>query len=319
MTPKDNLLRIVSFNGPEYIPYGLEGVRTFWHRDARFFFGNGIPGAAAWTDAWGVDWRLGNLNAEESFHPVTHPLESLGDLDRLAFPDPLDPGLFTDIHQEIEDVDRNHYLIMLSNPGCMFTRAWLLRGMENFLMDMLLDPEGAEALLDRILTYQAAVVRRELLYKPDIVYFGDDAGTTKALMMRPDLWRRVIKPRIAELVGMCREAGCFVMMHSCGRVEDIIDDIIEIGVNILNPIQATANDLSLLKNKARGKLTLYGGIDSDLLVRGTPEEIRDNAKRALKILGEGGGYIAGPDQSLPFPAENIKALRETVTREGKLR
>ena len=148
MTLKENMLQLLKFQNPDHIPYGLEAVRTFWHRDARFFFGNGVPGAVAWTDAWGVDWKLGDVNATESFHPVTFPLESLDDIDRFAFPDPLDPGLFADIQQDIEAVDRDEYLLMLSNPGCLFNRAWLLRGMENFLVDMLLEPEMSEVLLD---------------------------------------------------------------------------------------------------------------------------------------------------------------------------
>jgi uroporphyrinogen decarboxylase len=93
---------------------------------------------------------------------------------------------------------------------------------------------------------------------------------------------------------------------------EIVDDIIEMGVNILNPVQASANDFVLLKEKARGRLVLYGGMDCDLLMRGTPDEVRANAKRVMKILGNGGGYIANPDQLLPFPKENINMLRETV-------
>jgi len=318
VTPKENILRLLKGDNPEYIPYGLESVRTFWHRDARFFFGNGDPTAVEWTDIWGVDWRLGDPSAAESFYPVTHPLESLCDLDRFPFPDPYDPGLFAEIRPEIEKVNRDESLLMLSNPGCLFTRAWLLLGMENFLSDMLLEPDGAEALLDRILAYQQAVLEQELSFRPDIVYFGDDVGTTKALMIRPDLWRSMVKPRLAKLTRMCREAGCYTILHSCGKIEDIIDDVIEIGVDILNPVQATANDLVLLKSKARGKLTLYGGMDAGLLVQGTPNEVQCHASRTLRILGDGGGYIAGPDQLLPFSPNNIAALQETVRREGKL-
>ncbi|MDR0495848.1 MAG: hypothetical protein LBG95_09520 [Treponema sp.] len=321
MTQKENMLRLLKGDKPDYVPYGLESVRTFWHRDARFYFGNGDPSALEWTDIWGVDWKLGDPNASESFYPVTHPLEkleSLDDLGSFSFPDPCESGVFAEVRPEIEKLDRDENLLMLSNPGCLFTRAWLLRGMENFLMDMLLEPEGAEALLDRILAYQEAILAQELSFKPDIVYFGDDVGTTSALMMNPELWRRMIKPRWAKLVRACREAGCFVLLHSCGKIEDIIGDIIEIGVNMLNPLQASANNLDFLKSKARGKLTLYGGMDSDLLVRGSVDEVKNLASRVLKTLGEGGGYIANPDQSLPFPQENIDALRETVQREGKL-
>jgi uroporphyrinogen decarboxylase len=318
MHPKENLLRLLNGDNPAYIPYGLENVRTFWHRDAKFFFGNGDPNATEWTDIWGVDWRLGDINAFETFHPVSVPIKDISSLEFYAFPDPHDPDIFAEIDPLIKQVDRSENLLMLSNPGCFFTRAWLLRGMEDFLMDMLAEPERAEWLLDKILDYQIAIVQKQLTYKPDIVYFGDDMGTQRALIMRPDLFRRMLKPRLAKLTGMCRDAGCYVMLHTCGHIIDIIDDIIEIGVNILNPVQASANDLTSLKSKTHGRLTLYGGMDAGLLATGTQEEVKENAERVLEILGSGGGYIANPDQLLPFPKDNIDALRETVAQKGRL-
>jgi len=250
------------------------------------------------------------VNAEETFHPVGFPLKDLNDIISFDFPDPDDPELFAEVEKQIADTDRENNLIMLSNPGCLFTRAWLLRGMENFLVDMLAEPDKAGELFDIIFKYQKTIVERELKFKPDIVYFGDDAGTTKALMIDPQLWRKMIKPRLAELVGMCRESGCFVMFHCCGCIQDII----EIGVNILNPVQASANDLSFLKEMSRNKLTLYGGIDSDIIMRGTPDEVGTLTEKTTKILGESGGYIAFSDQSLPFPKKNIETVRETVVR-----
>jgi uroporphyrinogen decarboxylase len=318
MTKKENFIRLLRYDEPEYIPYGLESVKIFWHRDAKFFFGNGDPAALEWTDVWGVDWKFGDIRAPESFYPVTYPIKNMDDLDEYIFPDPNDPQVFADVKNEINKLDRSENLLMLSNPGCLFTRAWLLRGMENYLTDMLLDTAAAEALLDRVLAYQMDILRQELAFKPDLVYFGDDAGTTRALMINPALWRKMIKPRLAVLTGMCRDAGCFVILHSCGKAEDIIDDFIEIGVDIFNPVQASANDLALLKSKARGKLIFYGGMDSDLLVRGSPDEVADNAARVLRILGEGGGYVAYPDQSLPFPKKNIDALQNAVKKYGRI-
>jgi len=313
MTPndtKENLLATLNFKSPAYIPYGLESVRTYWHRDAKFFFGNGDPFATAWTDIWGTDWVLGDKDAPESFHPVTFPLTSLDDIESFTFPDPYDPSLFGGL--DIDKLDRNNNLLMMSNPGCLFTRAWLLRGMENFLSDMLLEPELAELLLDKVLAYQEAIVARQLAYKPDIVYFGDDAGTTKALMMSPVLWRKMIKPRLAKLVQACRAAGCYVILHCCGKITDIVDDFIEIGINVLNPVQVSTNDLVLLKQKSQGRLVLFGGIDTDLLVKGTPGEVKNHTRKMLDVLAPGGGYIANPDQLLPFPQENIDAAREVV-------
>jgi uroporphyrinogen decarboxylase len=317
ITPKENMLRVINHDNPEYIPYELESIRAFSHRDARFYGGNGNPGAIAWTDAWGTDWKLGDVNAVESFHPVSFPLKDLGDLGGFPFPNPSDPELFDDIQPRIMEMDRESELLELGNPGCMFTRAWLLRGMENFLSDMLLDPAGAEALLDAIYDYQDAIVTRQLLYKPDMVYFGDDAGTTTALIMDPRLWRRMIKPRLAALMQKCRDAGAMVFMHCCGHIEDIVDDFVEMGVKIMNPVQASANDLKLIKDKTRGKIALMGGIDSDFIMRRSPGEVAELTRNTMRLLGEGGGYIAAPDQQLPFPEENIRAIKDTVASEGR--
>jgi uroporphyrinogen decarboxylase len=310
MSPKENLLRLLRFDNPAYIPYGLESVRPFWHRDAKFFFGNGDPNAQEWTDIWGVYWKLGTPGASETFYPVTRPLADWDALDTYTFPDPYDPAVFAQIRPLIEQLNRDTHLLMLSNPGFLFTRAWLLRGMENFLMDMVSEPQRAEDLLDRILYYQEGILTQQLAFNPDIVYFGDDVGTNLALMIRPALWREMLKPRLAKLVKRCRNAGAFVILHTCGKIEAILEDIIEVGVNVLNPVQAGVNDFRLLKKISQGRLTLFGGVDSGALVTSTPEEVRVLGKQVIGILGRGGGYIMNPDQLLPFPEENIQALRE---------
>jgi uroporphyrinogen decarboxylase len=182
----------------------------------------------------------------------------------------------------------------------------------------LTEPELYEALLDKIYAYQETVIKRSLELKPDIIHFGDDAGTTTALMINPVLWRNMIKPRLKKICDICKDAGCIVYMHCCGRIQDIIDDIIEIGVDILDPLQAGANDLSYIKSKARGRLTLYGGIDSHTVATADTHTVAELTRKVLRLLGDGGGYIAFTDNVLPFPAENIEAIRAVVSKEGNL-
>jgi uroporphyrinogen decarboxylase len=107
-------------------------------------------------------------------------------------------------------------------------------------------------------------------------------------------------------------------MHTCGCIQDIVDDIIEIGVDILNPLQAGANDLSYVKSRAKGRLTLYGGIDSHTVATADPHTVTECARKMLSLLGDGGGYIAYADQDLPFPIENLEAIRAVVNKEGYL-
>ena len=318
LSPKENMLRLIKFEDPEYIPYDLESVKVFTYRDGLFFKGNGNPDAIEWTDAWGVKYKLADVNYKDSGYPVFHPLETLEHLEEFPFPDPSDPELFMAVIKQMETVDRKSHLVMLRNPGFLFVRSWLLHGMEETLMDIITEPGLYEALLDKIYAYQETVIKRSVELKPDIIHFGDDAGTTKALMINPVLWRSMIKPRLKRICDICKDAGCIVLMHCCGCIQEIIDDIIEIGADILNPLQAGANDLGYIKNRARGKLTLYGGIDAHTVATAAPQKVADLTRNILRLLGDGGGYIAYADQDLPYPDENLQAMRAVVNEEGNL-
>ena len=311
ITPRENLLRTIRFQDADYIPFGMESVLEFYHRDARFYSGNGDPLADAWTDAWGTRFVR---DANRESYPVYHPLESLEHVERFLFPDPFDPELFVEAANRVGAVDRTQHLILFNNPGFMFVRSWLLRGMENALVDMLEEPVLYETLLDNIFAYQETIVKRTVALKPDIVQFGDDAGTTKALMMNPALWRSMIKPRLKKLFDICKNAGILVCFHCCGRVEDILDDILEIGADILNPLQAGANDLAAVKRKTAGKLALYGGIDSHTVMTANAQTVARLTEQVLGILAEGGGYIAHPDQGMRYPVENMEAIRDVVCK-----
>jgi uroporphyrinogen decarboxylase len=122
-------------------------------------------------------------------------------------------------------------------------------------------------------------------------------------------YRRCFEPLVKERK--------IVDFHSCGRVQDIVEDLISVGVTILNPVQARANDLVLMKQKCMGKMALKGGIDSHLLMLGPVTKIEEEVERVMTILSPGGGYIVGPDQLMPFPLENIEALWRKSLTYGK--
>jgi len=314
LTPKENLLRTIRFQDAERVPFGLESAKFFFHRDSTFFWSGSDPAAREWTDAWGVRYKYADAQACHAY-PVSHPLESWEQFENFPFPDPSDPALFAEAARQIKEVDRKNHLIHFNNAAFIFVRTWLLRGMENALTDMLENPALYEALLEKIFTYQETIVKNTMAFKPDIMQFGDDAGTTTALMMNPALWRKWIKPRLKKNFDICKNAGCIVVFHCCGRIEEILDDIIEIGVDVLNPLQAGANDLVAVKKKASGKLALYGGIDAHTVATAAPQTVAELTRQVLGILGEGGGYIAFPDQSLPFPPENVEAMKRVILYE----
>ncbi len=151
----------------------------------------------------------------------------------------------------------------------------------------------------------------------DIVTLNDDAAANRSLYVNPELWREMVKPRLKKIISIYKDAGCYLMFHCCGHVIDIIDDIIELGFDILNPIQASANNFNELIKKTAGKIALYGGINADTIMRSTPENIARMTYETLHTLGKDGGYIAFADQELPFPKANLAAVEQIVQEEGK--
>jgi uroporphyrinogen decarboxylase len=302
MTPKENLLRAIRFDSPAYVPRGNEPMV-----DGIAYAGNFR--IDCWTDAWGTTWET--TRSDMVPFPKGYPLEDLSRIDDYEAPDPhalLDadgslPGQLAAIH------NREEKLVFGQQTYFLFERAWALTGMEAFMAAFYEHPDELRELLRRITDYNLAVFERYLELGVDGVGFSEDLGTQRALSISPRLFREFIKPEYARAFAPVKAAGKLVNFHSCGCVQEVIEDLIDVGVDILNPIQARANDLALVKQRADRKLALWGGIDTQhVLMRGTPEDVEAEVKRVLAILAPGGGYIIAPDQGMPFPPENIEAL-----------
>ncbi len=202
--------------------------------------------------------------------------------------------------------------------GGFFEQGCYGRGYDQFAMDLVADPDIARALFDLWLVEKLSIV--ETVVKPlaphiDWFCFGDDLGLQTGPFMSPDTFRDVIKPYMAEYYGKVRAAApdSFIFHHSCGSVYRLMDDLIDIGVKVLNPIQPNAFEMEAerLKERAKGRLCLHGGIDlQELLPFGTPAAVRAEALRRMKVVGAGGGYVCAPAHSLPedVPVANILAL-----------
>jgi len=197
----------------------------------------------------------------------------------------------------------------------LFERAWALRGFTEVLMDMAADPAFATALFDAILEHQLQIVAKLLTLDIDAIWFSDDWGQQRGLIMGPVLWRRYIKPRKATLIEQVHRAGKKAIVHCCGTVMDILPEIIEIGVDCLHPVQPETMDPFAVKREFGQELVLWGGGPSQSLIPfGTPGEIRDCFQRLREVLGEGGGYICAPAKTMlaETPVENAIATVEGV-------
>jgi len=310
MTAKQNLLRAIRYDSPEYVPRGNEPVMAGVQYAGNFRIAN-------WTDSWGTRWET--TRDDMVPFPRGHPLPDLRRVDEFTPPDP--HALFdadTTLADQVASIpDREGKLVFGQQTYFLFERAWALTGMEAFFASFSEHPAELKELLRKITDYNIAVFERYLKLGVDGVGFSEDLGTQRALMISPDHFREFLKPEHARAFAPVKQAGKLVNFHSCGCVQDIIDDLIEVGVDILNPVQARANDLSLVKQRAYGRLALQGGIDTQhVLMLGTPEEVAAEVKRVLGILAPGGGYIIGPDQGMPFPPENTDALWRAAERWG---
>src|SRR5450759_962289 len=317
LSDKENLLRAITRNDPEYVPLRhldgrVPGMVRIIYRDSRALL-RGI-------DRWGVVWDGGTAarserEAEIQGYPVHHPLADLAALDSYPFPDPRAPRIMDGL---MDGVERGQDLITGEICFPVQDRAHLLMGLDGFCTALIDEPERVRELLHRIADYQIGIIGRYLAMGANIIRGLDDFGGQKALLLGPRLWRAFIKPELARVVRGAKEGGAFFWLHSCGRVMEILPDLVEIGVDILDPVQVRANDQAEAKRLYGDQLCFMGGIDTQhLLTLGTPEEIQAEVRSRIQMLGPGGGYILAPDTLVPTSEENYRAYLEAGERYGR--
>ena len=240
------------------------------------------------------------------------------DLDRYPWPDPDDPGYVSGLRDEIEKAHATGYAVVLCLPVGFLHQATFMRGMENLWVDMLANRSRAEALLDRIVDIQCAVTARMLELAgdlADVVMFADDLASQDRPLMSPALYRSLIKPRqrrYLDLIHAKTKAG--VVYHTCGAVYPLIPHLIEIGVDVLNPVQVSARGMDpvRLKREFGRDLCFWGAIDvATVLPSGRPDEVRAHVARMIEALGPEGYVISATNNLQPdVSPENLCAMLE---------
>jgi len=205
----------------------------------------------------------------------------------------------------------------------IFEPAWYLRGLDNLLVDMVLEPEIAAACLDRMTDVQSGVAARMATAGVDLIVFGDDVGTQKSLMMQPETWRTWLKPTMQRAISAAKNVNPDVLAyyHSDGVIHEIIPDLIEIGVDILNPVQPECMDPAQIKQQYGDQLSFWGTIGTQTTMPfGTPDEVRETVRLRIETVGRGGGLVIAPTHLLEpeVPWANIDALVEAVRAYGQL-
>ncbi len=332
MTAKERVKKALGFQPPDMVPYQIGFTRSaaakmaehFGTANFAHFIGNHIasfgptpPGAwqevapDIWRDEFAVSW---NRTVDKDIG-TPEPVLTRPSLSGYSFPDPYDPARFAGMEEFLE---RNEDKFIIANLGfSLFERAWTLRGMANLLMDMIEHPHFVEEFLEKVVEWNLVIIERALEFPIDGMCFGDDWGQQHGLIMGPIHWRRFVKPGLAKMYGKVKAAGRKVIIHSCGDVDDLFGELIEIGLDCFNPFQPEVMDVHRLKQEYHGRLAFWGGLSTQrLLPYGTAEEVRRETRRMLDA-GRSGGLIVAPAHSIPgdVPLENMLAMLEVLTSQ----
>lgn len=330
----DNLIRAIEFGGPDYLPCTL-GVNLDWLYDrdegkrqhvrdllgqftADVFGGLGaarseeprsVDGISRWRDEWGTGWGDDGHGAKTESYPLIDGYDGLADY---PFPDPHLAGRFDAADRRLQD--RAGQYARATVWFTLFERLWMLRGFENMLVDPYANEREFCGLRDRVIEYNLAIIDQWIERGVSAVFFSDDWGSQKGLLMNPADWRRLYLPSYRRMFERVRSGGAHVWMHLCGDVTAILPDLLDIGLNVLNPVQPQAMDVRQLSREYGGKLCFNGGVDvQGTLIRGTVDEVRREVHQLVDLFGRfGGGYIGETSHSVmpETPLDNVIAMLE---------
>ena len=258
-------------------------------------------------DEFGVTWSTSSIDRGSPVGPcLTEP-----DLSNYSFPNPAKPYRFEGLDNWCKQNKENYTIIWV---GDLWERTTFMRSMEHILMDLVLNPRFVEELLKAITDYILETMH--ILFDRfdfDGIALSDDYGSQKAMLMSPVDWRKFIKPNLTAIYSLAHKHDRTVFHHSCGNIYPIIGDMVDIGLDILHPIQPEAMDIFKLKKDFGKHLTFCGGLRTqDLLPHGTAQQVRDEVKELKHTMGKGGGYILEPGITIQadVPLDNIVAMIE---------
>jgi uroporphyrinogen decarboxylase len=267
------------------------------------------PTAPLWHDFWNVGWQKESSDPQMMPFPIEHPLEGdLSRLDKLTFPDPADKKFFADLqHLRFP----SHRLLVGEHPFALYERAWLIAGMQNLLAAMADQPERVDELFARIGAFELGIARRYLELGVEAAWIADDYGMNSALMFSPAMWRRFVHPHLKALVDLYHGAGAIVILHSCGNIGGLIDELLAVGVDVLDPLQPNCNRLEWIRERTLGRICLCGGLQTSAVAEDGTKAFA-MAQERIRQLGAMGGFIIGPDDDWEIPLASRTGILNAV-------
>lgn len=317
--PSEIVRRTIEFSGPERLPFHFlldaeqsDVVFVWWN-----FIGPGDYDLQQSYDEFGCLWVRSD---DRTMGQVKgHPLADWHALDHYRWPDPHDPDFYKGMDERFVGLEGKYVLTGI--VMFLWERMWALHGFENSLVDLYLEQEKMEELADRIMEFNLGVVEnlsRRYVDRIHGLIFSDDWGTQESLMINPELWREFFKPRYRILFDAIRKAGWHVWMHTDGRVNDIVEDLIEVGLDVIQIMSPNVVGIEEIGAKFRGRICFTGGCDlQDTLPLEDVEKIRGEARLILEHwAAPDGGFIAAIDdedaRDLDIPEANVQVMVDAL-------
>jgi len=321
MNAKENAKRIIRFDNPERIADQCpDFVVGYLGSNQEGYDGSGqhLPVGSVWEDIWGTVWHR-EQDGVIGF-PREFPLANLVDaLPNYTFPDPDDERICSRIYKQIAEgeFDRQEVFLAGNSSTTLWERSYFLVGMDNLMCYFYTEPEAVREMLHRIMDFNMGIAAHYVKAGVELVYMGDDLGTQSGLLFSKEIFEGFFMPEYRRLFDFYREHNVLINFHSCGHIVPLLENLIDLGVDVLNPIQVTANDVNEVRRITQGKMALQGGVNAALVLNGPVDEIRKETIKRMWELGQNGGYFCRPDQGLPWPEEHLAALEETVAEYGR--
>ena len=273
-----------------------------------------------YQDEWGIGFRSAPYETPFGVghytEMVKHPLAEDKAIDSYIAPDPNRPELYKEAEQVIKQY-KDEYWIVGVTVTTVFETAWALRGYERLLTDFTENPELADRILEIPYQYHLTAAKKLVEMGVDMIWIGDDVGAQNAMLMSPKMWRRFLKPRQANFITELKQINPNVKVayHTDGNVYKIIPELIEIGLDVLNPVQPASMDPAKLKDDFGDRLCFWGSMDEQYtLPMGSPAQVEAEVIKRIETLGKNGGLILGPTHhvQLDTPMENFWAMVNTI-------
>lgn len=258
-----------------------------------------------WRDAWGTLWRgLRGYTSGDVIEPAIPDWSMWGSYE---FPPPASPASFDNMRKQVQERHPEWYVY--GGGGSIFAHTQHLRGPANFYMDMADERPELYELLDRLVDRLVDSLKEAVMTGVDGSFFGDDLGGQERLLVSPEMWRKVFKPRYKRMFDVVKNAGLHVWLHTDGWTYEILDDLVEIGVDVINPQHVIMGD-ERVAEKVAGRICLRSDLDRQHIIpRGTPDEVVEHVKKIIELFGSyDGGLVLHGEVGPDVPFENIQAL-----------